>query len=226
MRSGVAGRVFALVGLAASLASACGGHSQRLAENDGSAGDPSGDSGGTGSGAGGVIAVGGTPEAGGTSSGGASNGGITATGGVGATGGTEVCADCPAADYGVTVHGDGAARVMSYNGTIFDHSITFCADTPLRGSVSGCRRSVELWACQDALNGTPCLEVHGSNVYYVRDTEGIPWVGTVVQDLPRAAPPGVASGTLTVDVSSNGVAMTLTVDYTLCAPQGAVLIPC
>jgi hypothetical protein len=233
-----AGRHCAGVLLVASLFFACGGRSENLEADEGSAGDATGATGGNGTGGAGTSGAssGGSITIGGTSSGGAASGGTGAAGGVlgtGGAGGSAECGDCPLADYGLVIEGDGAPYGMHYNGMIDaaeseerPRDPNVCPVEVLRGTVGGCSRSITLFACEDPGNGRPCLEVTGRTARYVDRATGMLWEGTVLSDLAGAYESGIESGTLELEFASGSAELHLTVKYTFCTTGVMLDIVC
>jgi len=199
-----AGRALSGAAVVASLLGACGGQSEF------SPGDDSGE------------AEGGTAPAGGSSSGG--SGGAAAIGGVGgivtSTGGAPACPACPEADYGLVIEGDGAPYTMRYQGAIdalADHEAS-CPEVPLRGMVGGCGRSIVVSACLGPTSGRPCLEIADASIRYVDRQRGELYTGLLSSDVPSEAAPGVETGTIGVELTSDtGRTLVLTIGYTFCA---------
>ena len=215
MGAGVlAGRALGGAAVVASLLVACGGESQF------SSGDDSGE------------AEGGTAPVGGSSSGG--SGGASPSGGVGgivppSTGGAPACPACPDANYGLAVEGDGAPYTMRYEGYVdaaADRAPS-CPETPLRGTVGGCVRSIGVSACLGPMSGRPCLEIGGAYVRYV-DRQGELFTGYFTSDVPSDAAPGVETGTIEVVLTSDtGRTLDLTIGYAFCATYlGNIKIVC
>jgi hypothetical protein len=228
-------------------ASACGGQSGRVRNDNGSAGEIEGGTGGvagtglgasTAGGYGGVYPTGGgsaaVPSAG--ASGAIPIGGTSGTIG---TGGATPCPDCPPADYGLIIEGDGEPYEITYNGRINRARAPLaCPEQPLRGSVGGCGRGIVFSACEDPDHGPPCIEIDtGSNfagsefsgwsALYVDRQSGLRWVGNVTSDVPSPAVPGVSSGTMTLEfVGDLNVHLVITVKYTFCSQLGVLFIPC
>jgi hypothetical protein len=239
------GWVASVVAVGALSVAACGGNSEN-AGNDGSADDSFGGSSGSSSGGasnGGMTPNGGTSSGGSVSTGGISQGGSSAVGGTGGgaggiiavggtgTGGSTSCPDCPEADYGLVIDGDGPTYEMIFNGWIdaaaADRISLPCAETPLRGSVGGCVRTFSFSACADPMSGPPCLEVGGAAVRYVSRRTGELFEGRMTSDVPATSVPGVTAGTFTVELTNAaGEALVLTVSYTFCAPFGTLLVVC
>ena len=178
----------------------CGAQSEFSSDDDARAGETQG---GTGSG--------GAPPLGGTGG----SGSITGTGG------TPSCTECPPADYGLVIEGDGAPYEMHYNGFIEPDAgrpSPFCSDEPLRGAVGGCGRSIGVWACEGPMSGPPCLEVNGAMLRYVDRQRGELFSGQVTSDVPGPSDAHVESGTLTATLTNaTGDTLVLTVSYTFCA---------
>jgi len=181
----------------------CGGQSEFASDDDARAGETKG-----GTGSGGASPLGGTFGTGGSGS-------ITGTGG------TPSCTECPSADYGLVIEGDGAPYEMHYNGFIepeADPPSPFCSDEPLRGAVGGCGRGIVLWACEDPMSGPPCLEVNGAMLRYVDRQRGELFSGRLTSDVPGPSDAHVESGTLTATLTNaTGDTLVLTVSYTFCA---------
>lgn len=235
---------------------ACGGMSENTGgSGDGSSDDAPGGSSGSGSGGassggtsvGGSTPAGGAAQGGSTAGGGASSGvggavavggagtgagGTIAVGGAGA-GGSSSCPDCPdrpEGEYGLVIEDDGRTLEMIYNGWIdaaADRIGPACAETPLRGTVGGCSRTIAFSACADPMSGPPCLEVSGMAVRYISLRTGELFEGMLTSDVPTSAFPGVTSGDFTADLTNAaGESLTLRVSYAFCAPFGTLRIVC
>lgn len=184
-----------------SLLWACGGQSQFSSDED------SGE------------AEGGTRPAGGGSSGASPSGGV---GGIvpPSTGGAPACPACPEADYGLVIEGDGAPYTMRFEGFIdaaVDREAT-CLETPLRGTVGGCARTIAVSACSGPMSGRPCLEIAGAYVRYVDRQRGELYTGWASSDVPSDAAPGVETGMIGVTLSSDtGRTLALSIGYAFCA---------
>jgi hypothetical protein len=204
----------------------CSGRSEWLEGEQGAAGETSG-----GTGAGGTTGTSGT---GGVESGGTAGVIGRPTGGAG---GTASCLDCPAAEYGLVVEGDGEPYDMTFNGTLEPNPGSAqepapsppCGEQPLRGAAGGCSPSIRLSACEDPMNGPPCLEIVGSAVRYVDRQRGELWDGRIVSDVPAPGQtPGLSSGTLEIELFQNGgeLMLRLTVRYTFCTAAIVLDIVC
>ena len=205
------GRLAAGVVLALSVFIGCAGRSARFDGDEGSADDDLGGTSGSG-GTGGSISVGGT------------SGGL---------GGSPQCEGCPLADYGVVIEGDGSPYEMHFNGRILlgesgeePGDPIACPVEVLRGTVGGCSRSLTLFACEGPGNGLPCLEVTGKTARYYDRATGMAWDGIVLGDVTNPSDPGVASGTLDLELTSGTAELALTVTYTFCTTGVMLDIVC
>jgi hypothetical protein len=195
---------------------ACG-QSEFAGGDDGAAGETQG-----GSGNGGAPPIGGMGNAGSGAVGGIVTG----------TGGAPSCPDCPVADYGLVIEGDGEDYAMRFNGFIdptTDPMPSTCGEQPLRGWVGGCGRSIVLFACEDPASGRPCLEISDGVVRYVDRGRGQLFIGNVTSDVPGQST-SFESGTLTLTLrpaSGTGELLVLTVRYAFCPlPLYSVKIVC
>ena len=231
MALGVSGGRFSCRALlAAGLVAACGGQSFEVGEEssagESGTGATSGSAqGGSNAGDAGTTGVGGSVSTGGSAGG---VGGSIPTGGAAGTvgvGGTNPCPDCPAARYGLVVHGDGSAYDLAYNGFLTVNSETdqeqlLCPEQPVRGMFIGCGGGVYIRVCEEPMSGPPCLDVNGGTAMYVDRQTGMFWSGAVVSNVvitPDLAS-GVVSGTLTIElINAGGGMLRLTVDYTFCS---------
>ncbi|HEX6273797.1 MAG TPA: hypothetical protein VFZ53_12195, partial [Polyangiaceae bacterium] len=205
----------------------CSGRSDPLEGDEGEEGTAGESSGGT-SGSGGAGGMAGTSGTGGVENGG--SGGVIGPS-TGGAGGAVRCLDCPSAEYGLVIEGDGAPYDMTFNGVIVsspgDSSRPLpsrCPEQPLRGSAGGCSPAIDLLACEGPMNGPPCLELIGGAVRYV-DRTGELWDGRVARDVPATTGiPSVSSGTLELELfqDSGERELLLTVRYTFCT---AAIVP-
>jgi hypothetical protein len=232
------GWIAGVIGIGAISVVACGGMSENTG-GDGSSDDSPGGSSASGSGgaSSGGASVGGSAPAGGAAQGGSiavggaggGAGGTIAVGGA-SSGGSSSCPDCPEAEYGLVIEGDGPTYEMTYNGWIdaaADRISLPCAETPLRGTVGGCVRNFSFSACEDPMSGPPCLELGGAAVRYISLGTGELFEGWMTSDVPSTSVPGVTSGTFTAELTNaTGEALTLTVSYAFCAPFGTLRVVC
>jgi hypothetical protein len=213
-----AGWVLGVTLSAAITALACGGNGfadgDEGSSDDGFGGSSGSSSGGASSGQGGSI-----------SNGGVSQGGTISVAGAG---GMPTC-DCPVADYGLVIDGDGPTFTMPYIGYVdpdADHGPLPCGESPLRGSVARCGYAITVSACEGEMSGPACLRIDRDGTVYVSRTgETYRGLGTTYERV--TSPVGVESGTATVEVTSEaGEVLVLTVGYTFCASLGNLTIVC
>jgi hypothetical protein len=203
----------ALAGAISALA--CSGASESMGEGDDSSDDGFGGASGS--------------STGGASSGGASGGSsLGGTISVAGAGGAPTC-DCPVADYGLVIEGDGPTVTMPYNGLVFpsaDQAPLACGESPLRGTLAGCGYGITVSACEGPMSTPPCFDIDRDGIDYV-SRAGEPYHGRVMTTERGTVVPGVESGTLTAEVTNAvGDVLVLTVSYTFCTTLGNLRIVC
>jgi hypothetical protein len=180
------------------------------AGGQGATGGGAGDSGGSG----GLTIVGGAAGAGAS----AGTGGSVA-----GAGSSFACPDCPEAEYGLVLRGDGEDLVLDRNAP----SERECPAEPPRGARAGCSgSSIYLSVCETSPGEGACLELRGRTATYTQRS-GAVFTGEVTMVTRSTAPAGTDAGTLALAVRDDtGRTLALTVDFAYCNDAFLVRVVC